>query len=262
MPEGPDIARIGALIGDPTRINILSALMGGQALTAGELAREAGVTPQTASSHLAKLVDGALIRPRRQGRCVYYALAGHEVADLMEALDGLAIAAGLQRTRPGPRDAAMRRSRVCYDHLAGELGVAMLDGLTDAGVIADRDGALSLTEPGEGFVRRFGVAPESLRAGRRPVCKACLDWSERRSHLAGALGKALLDRIYAQGWARRLEGGRVVAFTAPGLAAFERTFGLGAAAQTPSSAAAISPMASARHGSSPSPRVHAAERPA
>jgi DNA-binding transcriptional ArsR family regulator len=262
MPEGPDIARIGALIGDPTRINILSALMGGQALTAGELAREAGVTPQTASSHLAKLVDGALIRPRRQGRCVYYALAGHEVADLIEALDGLAIAAGLQRTRPGPRDAAMRRARVCYDHLAGELGVAMLDGLTAAGVIADRDGALCLTEPGEGFVRRFGVAPESLRAGRRPVCKACLDWSERRSHLAGALGKALLDRIYGLGWARRLERGRVVAFTGPGLAAFERTFGLDATAQTPSSAAAISPMASARHGSSPSPLVHAAERPA
>ena len=226
MPEGPDIARIGALLGDPARINILSALMGGQALTAGELAREAGVTPQTASSHLAKLVDGALLRPRKQGRCIYYAIAGHEVAELMEALDGLAIRAGLQRTRPGPRDAAMRRARVCYDHLAGELGVAMLDGLMGAGVIADRDGTLSLTGDGEGFVRRFGLAPESLRASRRPLCKACLDWSERRSHLAGALGKALLDRIYDLGWARRVDGGRTVAFTAPGLAAFERAFGL------------------------------------
>src|SRR5579871_302072 len=107
MPEGPDIARLGALLGDPTRINILCALMGGQALTAGELAREAGVAPQTASSHLAMLTEGALIRPRRQGRCVYYALAGHEVASLIEAMDGLAIAAGLKRTRPGPRDAAM-----------------------------------------------------------------------------------------------------------------------------------------------------------
>ncbi|HEX3407641.1 MAG TPA: metalloregulator ArsR/SmtB family transcription factor [Caulobacteraceae bacterium] len=224
MPEGPDIARIGALLGDPARINILSALMGGQALTAGELAREAGVTPQTASSHLAKLVDGALIRPRKQGRCVYYAIAGHEVAELMEALDGLAIRAGLQRTRPGPRDAALRRARVCYDHLAGELGVALLDGLTGAGVIADRDGALSLTGAGEDFVRRFGLAPESLRAGRRPLCKACLDWSERRSHLAGALGKALLDRIYDLGWARRIDGGRVLMFSAPGLTAFQRTF--------------------------------------
>jgi DNA-binding transcriptional ArsR family regulator len=230
MPEGPDIARIGALIGDPTRLSMLCALMGGQALTAGELAREAGVTPQTASSHLAQLAEGALIRPRKQGRCVYYALAGHQVAEVIEALDGLAVAAGLQRTRPGPRDAAMRRSRVCYDHLAGELGVAMLDGLVAAGAIADRDGALSLTEAGEGFLGRLGVAPERLRTGRRPLCKACLDWSERRSHLAGALGAALLARIYALGWARRLEGGRVVAFTAPGLAAFERTFGLRAAA--------------------------------
>ena len=189
MPEGPDIARIGALIGDPTRINILSALMGGQALTAGELAREAGVTPQTASSHLAKLVDGALIRPRRQGRCVYYALAGHEVADLMEALDGLAVAAGLQRTRPGPRDAAMRRSRVCYDHLAGELGVAMLDALIGRRAIEDRGGALSLTGDGAAFMQRLGVVPEALRPGRRPVCKSCLDWSERRSHLSGATPK-------------------------------------------------------------------------
>jgi DNA-binding transcriptional ArsR family regulator len=227
MPEGPDIARIGALLGDPTRINILSALMSGQALTAGELAREANVTPQTASSHLAKLADGALIRPRKQGRCVYYALAGHEVAELMEALDGLALAAGLKRTRPGPRDAAMRRARVCYDHLAGELGVAMLDGLVAARAIEDRGGALSLTAAGETLVAGFGIAPEALRQTRRPVCKACLDWSERRSHLAGALGKALLERIYALGWARRLEGGRTVAFTAPGLAAFERTFRLG-----------------------------------
>jgi hypothetical protein len=123
----------------------------------------------------------------------------------------------------------MRRSRVCYDHLAGELGVAMLDGLLAAGAVADHDGALSLTERGDGFVRGFGVEPERLRAGRRPVCKACLDWSERRSHLAGALGKALLDRIYALGWAH-LEGGRVLVFTAPGLAAFEQTFSLRAAA--------------------------------
>jgi hypothetical protein len=123
----------------------------------------------------------------------------------------------------------MRRARVCYDHLAGELGVAMLDGLMAGGAIEDRGGALSLTEAGGTLVTGFGVAAESLRPGRRPVCKACLDWSERRSHLAGALGKALLERIYALGWARRIEGGRVVAFTAPGLAAFERTFGTRAA---------------------------------
>ena len=226
MPEGPDIARIGALLGDPARINMLSALMGGQALTAGELAREANVTPQTASSHLARLADAAMIRPRRQGRCVYYALAGHEVAELIEAMDALALAAGLRRTRPGPKDAQMRRARVCYDHLAGELGVAMLDGLTATGAIEDRGGALSLTVAGAAFVEHFGVAPAALQQGRRPVCRACLDWSERRSHLAGGLGKGLLDRIFALGWARRVPGGRTVAFTPAGLAAFEQTFGI------------------------------------
>jgi DNA-binding transcriptional ArsR family regulator len=225
MRDGPDIARIGALLGDAARTNMLTALMSGQALTAGELAREAGVTAQTASSHLAKLADGGLITPRRQGRCVYFALAGQEVAELMETMAGLAASAGHRRTRPGPRDPAMRRARVCYDHLAGELGVAMLAGLIAHGVVEDRGGSLSLAADAAPFLRSFGIAVEDLHARRRPVCRACLDWSERRSHLAGALGQALLEQIQARGWARRLEGGRALAFSAPGLAAFERSFG-------------------------------------
>ena len=134
------------------------------------------------------------------------------------------------RKRHGPRDPAMRRARTCYDHMAGELGVALLDGLLARGVIEDRDGALSLAPNGVRFVEDLGVDVPALEAGRRPVCKACLDWSERRSHLGGALGKALLDRILAEGWARRMEGGRALVFTPAGLAAFERTFGLKAAA--------------------------------
>jgi DNA-binding transcriptional ArsR family regulator len=229
MPDGPDIARIGALLGDPARTHMLTALMGGVALAAGELAREASVTPQTASWHLAQLADGGLVRPRKQGRCVYYALAGAEVADLMEQLAGVAASAGHRRTRPGPRDPAMRRARVCYDHLAGELGVAQLDGLLARGTIEDRGGALSLTPHGGRFFEDLGVDVASLGAGRRPVCKACLDWSERRSHLGGALGKALLDRILAEGWARRVEGARALVFTPAGLATFERTFVAGKA---------------------------------
>ena len=155
MRDGPDIARIGALLGDAARTNMLTALMSGQALTAGELAREAGVTAQTASSHLAKLADGGLITPRRQGRCVYFALAGQEVAELMEAMAGLAASAGHRRTRPGPRDPAMRRARVCYDHLAGELGVAMLGGLIARGVVEDRGGSLSLAADASPFLRLF-----------------------------------------------------------------------------------------------------------
>ena len=230
MRDGPDIARIGALLGDPARTHMLTALMSGQALTAGELAREAGITAQTASSHLARLAEGGLITPRKQGRCVYFALASGEVAELIERLAGLAARAGHLRTRPGPRDPAMRRARVCYDHLAGEMGVTMLDGLVAHGVIEDRGGALSLGDGGIAFVRSFGVAMETLHTGRRPVCKACLDWSERRSHLAGSLGAAMLQAIYAKGWARRLDGGRVVAFNAGGLAAFERTFRVALAA--------------------------------
>lgn len=222
MRLGPDITRIAALMGEPARANMLSALMGGQALTAGELAREAGVTPQTASSHLAQLETGGLVTRRVQGRHNYFALAGQDVAEAMEHLALLAGRAGHMRTRPGPRDPALRRARVCYDHLAGDAGVAMLDALVAQGRIVDADGSLVLTEAGHAFARDFGVALDP--AGRRPLCKACLDWSVRRSHLAGAMGAGLLSRIYALGWARRLEGTRIVQFSAPGLAAFEGVF--------------------------------------
>lgn len=223
MKLGPDITRIAALMGEPARANILSALMGGQALTAGELAREAGVTPQTASSHLAQLEAGGLLVRRVQGRHNYFALAGADVAEAMEHLAALAGRAGHMRTRPGPKDPDMRRARVCYDHLAGDMGVAMLDALVADGRIVDADGSLVLTEAGHAFARDFGVCVET--SGRRPLCKACLDWSVRRSHLAGLFGAGLLARIYDLGWARRLDGSRIVQFSAPGLAAFERTFG-------------------------------------
>jgi DNA-binding transcriptional ArsR family regulator len=222
MRLGPDITRIAALLGDPARANMLSALMGGQALTAGELAREAGITPQTASSHLARLEAGGLLTRRIQGRHNYFALAGQDVAEAMEQLALLAGRAGHMRTRPGPKDPAMRRARVCYDHLAGDAGVAILDALVADGRIEDRAGSLVLTDAGHAFARDFGARLETT--SRRPLCKACLDWSVRRSHLSGVFGAALLDRIYALGWARRVEGTRVVAFSAPGLAAFERAF--------------------------------------
>ena len=247
MKLGPDITRIAALLGDPARANILSALMGGQALTAGELAREAGVTPQTASTHLARLEDGGLLTRRIQGRHNYFALAGPEVAEVLEQLAVMAERAGHMRTRPGPRDPAMRRARVCYDHLAGDAGVAMLDALIADRRIADRDGSLVLTEAGHAFARDFGVATEAN--GRRPLCKACLDWSVRRSHLAGTFGAGLLERIYALGWARRVEGTRVVAFSAPGLHAFERAFrplgaqAMATATRSNSQYAATPPMA-------------------
>lgn len=138
MREGPDIARIASLVGDPARANMLNALMGGTALTASELAMEAGVSLPTASSHLGKLLEGGLLTVASQGRHRYYGLAGPQVAGMIEAITGVAASVGPQRVRPGPRDAAMRVARVCYDHLAGEQAVAMLDRLVDKNILLRR----------------------------------------------------------------------------------------------------------------------------
>lgn len=224
MKEGPDIAALAGLIGDPARANMLAALMGGRALTATELAAEAGVTPQTASAHLKKLAEGGLLAPRKQGRHRYYALAGAEVSGVLEGLMGLAAGQGRLRARPGPRDPALRRARVCYDHLAGEMGVVMFDSLRAAGRLAGDDANVTVTAAGRAFLSEFGVDLAPLEARRRPLCRACLDWSMRRTHLAGALGAALLTRIHDLGWARRVEGARIIAFTPKGEAAFARAF--------------------------------------
>jgi DNA-binding transcriptional ArsR family regulator len=217
MKSGPDIALVAALLGDPARANMLTALVGGQALTAGELARTAGVTAQTASSHLARLEAGRLVTARKQGRHRYFALADDDVAQVLEGLMGLAERAGHSRTRTGPREP---------DHLAGDLAVAMLDGLIAQGRVAETGEDLALTASGAAFVRDFGIDLDSLGSPRRPVCKACLDWSVRRSHLAGALGAAILTRLYSLGWASRVEGARIVRFTPRGLSAFSKAFGL------------------------------------
>jgi DNA-binding transcriptional ArsR family regulator len=224
MKTGPDIAFVASLLGDPARANMLTALMRGPALTAGELAREAGVTAQTASSHLSKLEKGGLVLVRKQGRHSYFALADADVGSVLEGLMGLAARAGHQRTRHGPSEPAMRNARVCYDHLAGDMGVAMLDGLVAQGRITDAD-APALTADGEAFVAKLGIDLAPLRQARRPLCKSCLDWSVRRSHLAGALGGAMLTRFYALGWAARVKDSRTVSFSPAGRMAFAKTFG-------------------------------------
>jgi len=217
---------IAALIGDPARANMLTALLAGQALTAGELAREAGVTAQTASSHLSRLETGGLLVQRKQGRHRYYALSGDDVAGLIEALMGLAARTGHTRVRTGPREPALRRARVCYDHLAGEVAVAMLDNLMARGFLLEADEGLRLTPTGEVFMEAIGLDLPKLTSSRRPLCKSCLDWSVRRTHLAGALGAALLERFYSLGWAAREPGTRLITFTARGLEAFREIFGV------------------------------------
>jgi DNA-binding transcriptional ArsR family regulator len=224
MKSGPDISRIAALIGDPARANILTALMSGKALTATELAGEAGVTPQTASAHLTRLEGGGLVRARKTGRHKYIALASDEVAHVLEALMGLAAGSGHLRTRPGSRDPELRRARVCYNHLAGEMGARLYDSLMARGALRREGEALVLSEAGRSLVTDLGLDLDALPSPRTPMCRDCLDWSARRPHLAGRLGRGLLCHFEAAGWARRVPESRVIRFTEAGERAFLAAF--------------------------------------
>lgn len=226
MKEGPDIALIGALIGDPARANMLTALMSGRALTASELAAEAGITLQTASSHLAKLEGGGLIHRRKQGRHRYFTLADADVGGLLESMMALAARGGYMRVRTGPKDPALRKARACYNHLAGEFGVQMFDSLTARRLVGASENILALTDDGRAFMDRFGIDLDVLGKIPRPLCKPCLDWSARRSHMAGSLGAALLNRFHEIGWARRQSGTRVIEFSTAGEGEFHRLFPL------------------------------------
>jgi DNA-binding transcriptional ArsR family regulator len=228
MKSGPDIAMVASLVGDPARANMLTALMTGRALTAGELAAQAGITPQTASSHLAKLEAGRLIEQEKQGRHRYYRLTGPDVASVLEGLDGLAARTGHMRVRTGPKDPALRHARICYDHLAGDLGVQMLDSMKQQRLVRQSKQAIELTNEGKRFMASaLQIDAETLTHPRRPVCKACLDWSERRHHLAGTLGAAMMTRFTELKWAARdaAPGSRVVNFSRQGEKRFAALFG-------------------------------------
>ncbi|MCP5082265.1 MAG: helix-turn-helix transcriptional regulator [Alphaproteobacteria bacterium] len=226
MKYGPDIAGIAALIGDPARANILTALMGGSALTATELASEAGVTKQTASAHLAKLTEAEFIALEKQGRHRYFRLANHQIAEVLENLMGLAAKRKPTRIRTGPKEPALRKARVCYDHLAGDLGVQLFESLDREGWLIGQGDAPHLTEKGEIELAAFGIDLVNMRKKRRPLCRSCLDWSVRRSHLAGSVGAELLSRFYALNWAKRVEGTRIVQFTSKGEDALRQQFKL------------------------------------
>lgn len=214
---------VAALIGDPVRANMLTALMDGRALTSSELAGTGGITLQTASGHLARMVDAGLLKVRKQGRHRYYALSASDVAETLEALMNLAQRTGAVPVRTGPHYPALREARVCYDHLAGERGVALLEGLRRRGyVTGDED--LALTPQGNADLESLGIHIRRLERGRRRLCRSCLDWSERRAHLGGALGAALLAFMQEQGWLTR-EKDRVLRFSPTGAAQFERLLG-------------------------------------
>jgi DNA-binding transcriptional ArsR family regulator len=222
MKDGPVISGIATLIGDPARANMLVALMDGRALTVSELAECAGVALPTASGHLARLSEAGMVLPARQGRHRYYRLADADVAAAIEVLMGIAERTGAVARRTGPRDAAMRDARVCYDHLAGARAVRLAQQLADDGCVGTGE-APQVTAAGHARFAAIGI--ELPPAGRRPLCRTCLDWSERRNHLAGMLGAAILQHVLHSGWAARGPG-RVIAFTPAGAEAFDRAFGL------------------------------------
>jgi len=225
-------AEIAALAGDPGRAGMLHALMDGRALTASELARVAGIAPQTASGHLGRMTAVGLISVERQGRHRYHRLATPAVAHMLESI--MQVASDLEppgrRLTVGPRDAALRHARTCYDHLAGRLGVAIADALVAHGHAEFADGGGIITDSGVKFLADIGVGVRALECSRfskrkRVLCRPCLDWSERRPHLAGAIGAAICSHSLARGWISRIPGTRAVTITPPGALVFREKFG-------------------------------------
>ena len=225
----PSLAEVAALVGNPARANMLTALLDGRALTATELAYAGGVAPQTASGHLARLTEGRLLTLAKQGRHVYYRLASPLIGRMLESI--MAVAAdGPPRYQPRWRGGdALRNARTCYDHLAGRLGVGLADALVARDhVTLSEDGGV-VTRRGEEFFRSFGIELHGSNETRRAFCRPCLDWSERRTHLAGALGAALASRSFALGWITRIRDTRAVLVTADGRRGFSQTFGIDSA---------------------------------
>jgi len=242
----PSLAPAAALMADRARAAMLTALLGGRALAAGELARLAGVQPSTASAHLARLLDGGLVTVTSRGRQRYYSLAGHEVAAAIEALSQLGPVPPVRTLRQSRQAAALAGARTCYDHLAGRAGVALLDGLLARGFLcatpipgepptSTRPGnghtatghpaAFDVTPDGTAALAACGVDTQALRRSRRRFAVSCLDWTERRAHLGGALGAALTARMLQLGWIERGASRRSVRVTSAGQSGLAATFG-------------------------------------
>jgi len=246
MDGDTNIAALGTLVSDPGRCRVLLALGDGRALPASVLANEAGVASSTASEHLRKLLDAQLLRVEIHGRHRYYRLAGPHIAWLLETLAQYAPAAPVRSLKEGTRAHAVRRARYCYDHLGGRLAVALMDSLLQRQVIVGgdrsffggraqqdrlsapgRDVDYRLTDHGAGWLRDFGVDIDAVRAGRRPLIRYCLDWSEQRHHLAGALGAAMARLLFERGWLTCADGSRAVIVTEPGDRALKAQLGVG-----------------------------------
>jgi DNA-binding transcriptional ArsR family regulator len=229
MITGPIIAEIAALVGDPARATIVSALLDGRALTASELAVAARITPQTASEHLAKLTEAGVLSVVRSGRHRYFRLASPTVADMIDGIVAVALEKR-PRHRPLSRQAtALGAARICYDHLAGRLSVDLTDALAARECIVLDDDVAEITTAGTRVLAEFGIALRPPRSTRRTFCRLCLDWTERRPHIAGAVGVAITRRCFDLGWIERTKGSHAVIVTPSGRRGFQKTFGIDAA---------------------------------
>ena len=226
MVTTSSMAEVASLVGDPTRAAMLQAMMDGRALTATELARVAGITPQTASAHLGRLCASGLVGVIQQGRHRYHRLATPQVAQMLESL--MLVAAGTLTPRTGPRDTTMRIARTYYDHIAGQLGVGIADAMRQEGWVELDDDAGIVTEDGVRFLTGLGIELDAPRATRAlPLCGLCLDWSERRPHFSGRLGKALCRHSLARSWVRQRPGSRTLDITPEGVRVFRDVFRVG-----------------------------------
>ena len=244
MDGEPDITQVASLLADGARAKILQALGDNRALPASVLSDEAGVAASTASSHLKKLVEGGMLEMEKHGRHRYYRLAGPHVAELLEALARVAPPAPVKSLREGTRAQAVRFARTCYDHLAGKLGTELMASMIERGILEGGDGYFDpsqadedrlsaagwdvdyrLTERGVEELTAFGIELGALPTQRRLI-RYCIDWSEQRHHLAGALGAAVAERTMELGWVKRADKTRALHITDEGLEGLERTFGI------------------------------------
>jgi DNA-binding transcriptional ArsR family regulator len=221
-----DVVPAASLLAEPTRAAMLTALLDDRPLAAGELARLAGVSPATASAHLARLLHGGLVTVISQGRHRYYRLAGPDVAHILAVLAAISGRPAVRSLKQSRQARMLREARTCYDHLAGRVGVELCDALLRGGhLVEPADGALEVTSHGRAAIGGFGIDLDAVRRGRRKFAPACLDWLERRPHLGGALGAAFLERLLELAWLERGTTRRVLRLTPAGKDGMEATFG-------------------------------------
>ena len=218
----PNIVEVASLIGETSRAAMLMCLLGGKALPASELARAARITPQTASSHLAKMVEGGLLVHETYGRHRYFRLASSEVGQVLEALNVIAPPKPSRSLRESDQSKSLHFARTCYDHIAGEVGVTLTDKFLDLGLLKEDGRNFVVTPNGEKWFGEFGITVMEIKNRRRHFARQCLDWSERRHHMAGTLGVAVTNRLFELGWIVRIPGGRAVHVTDAGFRGFEQ----------------------------------------